>query len=98
MQLPDLTQEEHGRKGEAVVSLAPFSELPGLAGGMVGALPWGGKQGNRRRRTCVDQRGPREGAELRVSSHKKDKRIQDPGKMQEQQQLEGSRSAGFLQL
>lgn len=40
MQLPDLTQEEHGRKGgEAVVSLAPFSELPGLAGGMVGALP-----------------------------------------------------------
>lgn len=38
MQLPDLTQEEHGRKGEAVASLAPFSELPGLAGEMLGAL------------------------------------------------------------
>lgn len=45
MQLPDLTQEEHGRRGEAVVSLAPFSELPGLPGGMVGALPlWGGSR------------------------------------------------------
>lgn len=46
----------------------------------------------------MDQRGPKEGAEGRVSSHKKDKRIQDLGKMQELQQLEGSRGAGFLQL
>lgn len=38
----------------------------------------------------MDQRGPGEGAEGRVSSHKKDKRIQDPGKMQELQQLEGA--------
>lgn len=80
MQLPDLTQEEHGRKGEAVVSLAPFSELPGLAGGMVGALPQGGKAGEGTKEKVCGSERPQGGGEGRVSSHKKEKRIQDSGK------------------
>lgn len=32
MQLPDLTREEHGRKGESAVSVAPFSEVTGTDG------------------------------------------------------------------
>lgn len=57
----------------------------------------GGKQGRGQRRMCVDQRGPREG--VRAGSHptRKRKGYRTRGKMQEQQQLEGSRSAGFLQ-
>lgn len=49
MQLPDLTQEEHGRKGEAAVSLAPFSELSGLA--EVGCSSSSGKAGERAKET-----------------------------------------------
>lgn len=77
--------------------MAPFSELPGLAGGMVGALPQGGKAGEGTKEKVCGSERPQGGGEGRVSSHKKEKRIQDSGKMQEQQQLEGSRSAGFLQ-
>lgn len=83
MQLPDLTQEEHGRKGEAVVSLAPFSELPGLGWREAGGPSLGGKAGEwTKENICGVREGPGRG--LRAGAHPK--RKTKGWKMQELQQ------------
>lgn len=80
MQLPDLTQEEHGRKGEAVVSLAPFSELPGLVWREAGGPSLGGKAGEwTKENICGVREGPGRG--LRAGAHptRKTKRVENAG-------------------
>lgn len=56
-----------------------LSSLGWLQGRWV-PFPRGAEQGKGQRRTCVGQRGPREGAEGRVSSHRKTKGCRTRGK------------------